>query len=64
MVKWYSVPGYVIPHFMNYGTQVHEAQETGFDLLSCTGKIKTELLVEVGSEAEAEAIKLGGILLN
>lgn len=64
MVKWYSVPGYVAPHFKYYGSQVHEIQESGFDLRTCTGKIKTELLVEVGSEAEQEAIKLGGIKLN
>lgn len=64
MNKWYSVPGCVTPHFVDYGTQVHEIQETGFDLLNCKGKIKTELLVEVGSEAEAEAIKLGGVRMN
>lgn len=60
MNKWYHIPGTMQFRMQNFGSQVKEIVA---DIESSNG-YSTEVLLEVGSEAEAEAIKLGGVKLN
>ncbi len=58
---WYDLKGTMQFHMVNYGFQVKEILP---DIQDATGKYHTQVLVEEGSEAEREAIRLGGTRLN
>lgn len=59
--KWYDIKGTMQFRMQNFGFQVKEIVS---DIKDSSGSYHTEVLVEKGSEAEREAIKLGGVRIN